>query len=262
MDRLMREDAAPKPQPNSSVQSSGRKIIARSSDHTWHIDLTAVPTGLGFWVPWLPFAMPQQFPFCWWVGLVVDHFSRRVMGIGVFAKRPTCSEFCAFLGRTIARNAKPKYIICDRDGIFDCHAFRSWVERKRIKPPRYGKAGEHGSIAVVERFILSMKTELIGRISVPTRREAFLRELRCYQEWFNESRPHTTLAGKTPSDVYRGLRPANRRPRTEPRRRWSRGSPCAKPWALAGKPGDAFAIRMDFQQGRPHLPVVSLKRAA
>ncbi len=261
--RMLREDAAPKPRPNSSVQSSGRKIIARSSDHTWHIDLTAVPTGLGFWVPWLPFALPQHFPFCWWVGVVVDHFSRRVMGIGVFAKRPNCREFCTFLGRTIGRTAKPKYTICDRDGIFDCHAFRSWVERKRIKPPRYGKAGEHGSIAVVERFILSMKTELIGRISVPMRREAFLRELRCYQEWFNESRPHTTLAGKTPSEVYRGLRPANRRPRTEPRRRWPRGSPCAKPWALvAGKPGDAFAIRVDFQQGRPHLPVVSLKRAA
>jgi putative transposase len=261
--RMLREDAAPQPRPVSSVPSLGRKIIAPSSDHTWHIDLTAVPTGLGFWVPRLPFALPQQFPFCWWVGVVVDHFSRRVMGIGVFAKRPNCREFCTFLGRTIGRTAQPKYILCDRDSIFDCHAFRSWVKRKGIKPPRYGAAGKHGSIAVVERFILSMKTELTGRILVPTRREAFLRELRCYQEWFNEQRPHTTLGGRTPNEAYFNRRPGNRRPRVEPRRHWPRGSPCAKPWAIvAGKPGDAFAIRVDFRQGRRHLPVVSLKRAA
>jgi hypothetical protein len=83
------------------------------------------------------------------------------MGIAVFAKRPTCRQFCAFMGRTVARTSKPKYIICDRDKIFDCNAFRRWVKRKGIKPPRYGKVGEHGSIAVVERLILSMKTECI-----------------------------------------------------------------------------------------------------
>ena len=148
-----------------------------------------MPTGLGFWAPWLPFALPQRFPFCWWLGVVVDHFSRRVMGIGVFAKRPNCRDFCTFMGRTIGRTAKPKYIICDRDPIFDCDEFRSWVKRKGIKPPRYGKAGEHGSIAVVERFILSMKTELTRHILIPLRRDKFQRELVCYQDWFNDQRP-------------------------------------------------------------------------
>jgi hypothetical protein len=31
---------------------------------------------------------------------------------------------------------------------------------------------------------------------------------------------------------------------------------------VAGKPGDAFTIRIDFQKRRRHLPVVTLKRAA
>jgi transposase InsO family protein len=199
--RMLQEDAAPKPPSTESTPSCGRKIIARNADHTWHIDLTAVPTGLGFWAPWLPFALPQQHPFCWWLGVVVDHFSRRVMGIAVFAKRPNCREFCAFMGRTIARTDKPKYVICDRDPIFDCRAFRRWVKRKGIKPPRYGKVGSHGSIAIVERFILSMKTELTRRILVPMHREKFLRELLHYQKWFNDQRPHTTLGGRTPNEV-------------------------------------------------------------
>jgi len=25
--------------------------------------------------------LPQRWPFCWWVGVIVDHFSRRIMGV-------------------------------------------------------------------------------------------------------------------------------------------------------------------------------------
>ena len=261
--RMLKEDPQPKPRPVRDGSPSGRKIIARCSNHTWHMDLTVVPTALGFWVPWLPNSLTQQFPFCWWVGVVVDHYSRRIMGISVFANRPNQRQFCAFLGRTISRTEKPKYIICDRDPIFDCDAFRRWVKRKGIKPPRYGKAGEHGSIAVVERLILSLKTECIRHILVPLRRDRFLRELVCYQDWYNEYRAHTTLGGRTPNEVYFRHRPANRRPRIEPRRNWPRGSPCAKPQTLvAGQPGDECTLRVDLQNGRPHLPVVTLQRAA
>ena len=261
--RMLREDAPPKPRPSSNVASSGRKIIARNSNHTWHIDLTAVPTGLGFWVPWLPFALLQRYPFCWWVGLVVDHFSRRAMGIGVFAKRPSCREFCTFLGHTISRTAKPKYLICDRDPIFDCVAFRRWAKRKAIKPPRYGAVGRHGSIAVVERLILSLKTEWIRHIQVPCVVTSFCGNLLVTKSGTTHERPHTTLGGRTPNEVYCHRRPANRRPRIEPRRKWPRGSPCAKPQTLvAGQPGDRFTIELDYHRGRKHLPIVSLKRAA
>ena len=53
-----------------------RVVTAKYPNHVWHVDLTAVPTGLGYWCPWLPFALPQYWPFCWWVAVVVDHFSR------------------------------------------------------------------------------------------------------------------------------------------------------------------------------------------
>jgi transposase InsO family protein len=31
-----------------------------------------------------PFALTQHWPFCFWVAIVVDHFSRRVMGVTAF----------------------------------------------------------------------------------------------------------------------------------------------------------------------------------
>jgi hypothetical protein len=41
------------------------------------------------------------------------------------------------------------------------------------------------------------------------------------------------------------------------------GPPCAKPWALArGSPGARLEMRITFLNGRKHLPIVALVRAA
>lgn len=184
--------------------------------------------------------------------------------ITVFKKHPDCHAICTFLGRTIGcASAKPRYIVCDRDSIFDCNAFRQWVRRKGIQPPRYGAVGKHGNVAVVERTIRTLKTECMRRTTVSKRRKDFRSELVFFVGWFNEHRPHTWLDGRTPNKVYFGKRPANRRPQIEPRRRWPRSSPCAAPRALvAGQPGDRITVAVDFYAGRRHLPIVTLKRAA
>jgi transposase InsO family protein len=259
--RILKEPPQPKPKKQSSAETV---VTAKRPNHVWHVDLTVVPTGSGFWTSWLPFALPQNWPFCWWLVVVVDHFSRRIVSIGVFANHPDCRTVCAFLGRAIRdTNTAPKYIICDRDSIFDCDAFRTWVEGKEIEPPRYGAVGQHGSIAVVERLIRTIKDEATRRILVSERREAFRREILSYIDWYNEHRPHTTLAGRTPNEVYFKRYAAHRKPRIEPRTRWPRPSPCAKPQTLvAGQPGDQFTISIEAYRGCKHLPVVTLRRAA
>jgi len=210
-----------------ATQRDDMQIAAKYPDHVYHIDLTAVPIGAGFWTSWLPFACPLKWPYAWWVAVVVDHFSRRIVAVGVFAEKPNCRDVCQFLGRS-CRARKSKYIITDRDSIFDCAAFRLWAKRRGIQPPRYGAIGKHGSIAVVERCIRTLKDELTRRTMVPLSRAEFRRELLLYVNRFNEHRPHTTLRGRTPNEVYFGCRPANRKPRIEPRPRWPRPSPCAK----------------------------------
>ena len=185
------------------------------------------------------------------------------MGIAVFSKRPNSLAVRTLIGKTAARlHATPKYLICDKDRIFWCEAFKRWCQLKGIRP-RYGTVGKHGGIAVVERFIRTMKDEVTRRILVPQRQAAFRKELTSYLAWYNEHRPHATLRGSTPNEAYFRLRPANRLPRIEPRERWPRPSPCARPSTLiAGQPGDRFEIEVGFHDGRRHLPIVSLKRAA
>ena len=95
------------------------------------------------------------------------------------------------------------------------------------------------------------------------RRETFRRKLGHYAEWYNEHRPHQWLNGRTPDEVYFNRPPANRAPRWEPRSRWPRGSPCAKPQVLVkGRPGAHVELAITFQGGRKHLPIVTLKRVA
>ena len=93
--------------------------------------------------------------------------------------------------------AAPKYVVCDRESIFDCDAFRRWVKRKTKHLPRYGAVGQHESIAVAERFILTLK-QLTGQVNfVLFRRRLFCSELDSMILWYNEHRPHMTLGGKT-----------------------------------------------------------------
>ncbi|MCL2118090.1 MAG: hypothetical protein FWH27_06640 [Planctomycetaceae bacterium] len=48
-------------------------------DHVWSVDLTVVPSTDGLWVPWSPNALTQVHPYSWYVMVVIDHYSRKVM---------------------------------------------------------------------------------------------------------------------------------------------------------------------------------------
>jgi hypothetical protein len=80
--------------------------------------------------------------------------------------------------------------------------------------------------------------------------------------WYNTFRPHTALAGATPGEIYFKTLPACRKPRFEPRLRWPRGSPCARPQTLVkGQPGAKLELHVRFLAQYRHLPRVTLRRA-
>lgn len=93
-------EAAPAEAAAEEKTSYGRTVTAKRPDHVWHADLTLVPI-LGMWIPFLPFFLPQRWPFCWWVLVVTDHFCRRTMKLAVFKKEPTCKQVTAVLDKAI-----------------------------------------------------------------------------------------------------------------------------------------------------------------
>ncbi len=109
----------------------------------------------------------------------------------------------------------------------------------------------------------SLKDECTRRISVPMRKREFEREIRLYLEWYAEHRPHMSLGGGTPNEVYYGQSSANEAPRVETRRKYPRDAWIASPQApVKGRRGRRVNIEVSAFKGKQHLPIVALKSAA
>ncbi len=262
--RILKEKPAEAPEPSSSGDTGKcSRIVSKYASHTWNADLTAVPISGGFWTNWVPNALQQRWPVCWWLLNVVDHFSRRSMGFAVFKTRPDSEEVTAALDQIIRiEQVKPKHLIVDQGSQFKCEHFEEkWCKAMNILP-RFGAVHKHGSIAIVERFHRTLKG-ILRLITVPEEQSQFEQEVMLTIDWYNECRPHTTLGGKTPNEVYFSRPAAHEQSRREPRSGWPRGSPCAKPQVdIEGEPGDPIVLEIDCLEGRRHLPVISTHRAA
>jgi putative transposase len=155
----------------------------------------------------------------------------------------------------------PKYIVTDRGSQYR-KDYRAWCRGHGVKP-RFGAVGKKGSIAIVERFIKSLKVEALRRIWI-WGVEQMRVELEAYAVWYNASRPHQALAGRTPNEVYEGVTPARDGPRFEPRKRFPLGNKPAKraPAGVRGKRGVKLRLVVGCVRGRAHLPTVEIRRAA
>jgi transposase InsO family protein len=247
-------EASPVPTPTAEPP---KRIISRGPNHTWLVDLTVMPTTAGFWLPWLPFALVQRWPFCWWIAVVIDHFSRAVVGHAVFKKEPASAEVLRVLDRAKRHAGRaPKYVISDRGTQFS-DEYVAWCKRRSVKP-RFGAIGKTGSIAIIERCIKTLKDEGLRRILVPLRQRDMQAEVEAFLGWYNGFRPHEALHAATPNETYRTRRPACRGPRIEPRARY----PARRRERLRGKKGAVVRLCIGHHQGRSHLPVIRLRVAA
>lgn len=93
----------------------------------------------------------------------------------------------------------------DKGRQFWCRGFKRWCKRRSIRP-RYGAIGQPASIAIVERFIRSMKQECTRLLLVPLSIDAMRSEIRLYSRWYNTDRPHMDLAVELPAVTRCGSR--------------------------------------------------------
>jgi transposase InsO family protein len=248
---------SPPRQPVASTDGPRQKVTARRAHDVWHVDFSVVPIGVGLWVPWFPFAALQRWPFCWWVAVVLDHASRAVVHAGVFARQPSAEETVTLLDEAVEIAGRdPRSIVTDRGSQFG-EDYRDWCDDRGVRP-RFGALGQHGSIAIVERFMRTLKEEAFRRILVPFRLDAMRAELVAYVNWYNGYRVHRSLGCATPAEMLAGRPAARGQRRFETRLRWPlpRGDPAVE------RAGAELRLVVERLHGRKHLPIVSLKRAA
>jgi hypothetical protein len=67
---LLKQKPSHEPFMSASEPAEKTRIVtAKYPNHVWHVDLTVVPTG-GFWTTWMPFALPQRWPFGYCCGIL------------------------------------------------------------------------------------------------------------------------------------------------------------------------------------------------
>lgn len=251
------------PPPATQGEGPGRSVKSTRRNQIWNVDLTTIAT-TGTTAPGRAGAVPPTKPFVWWTAVVLDQFSRRAIGFAVFDRQPTTKSVTKCLQRAVQRvGGAPEATITDQ-GVQVRSAFKRWCKRHQIRP-RFGAIGQHGSIAITERFIRSMKDECLRRILVPYDRCELCAELTRYFNWYNTFRPHQGLDGATPVERWNSAKPAVAQAPFETRQRYRvKGARTNKAARCRGQPGVRLEMKVSDLADSPllQLPVIELRQAA
>jgi transposase InsO family protein len=167
--------------------STVRNILLQRPNHVWSVDRTRV-LRWGLWPTW--------------VLVAIDHYSRAVMAV-VPLEGPNAGWAAAALEDAFLRHGAPCHIITDQEALFVSDAFAGLLTQRGVKH-RFGAVGKHGSIAVTERVILTLKYEWLNRVPVIRGLDHLSQLLHDFETYYNEYRGHTRLGGAVPSVMHRG----------------------------------------------------------
>lgn len=202
--------------PRLEPRRKPRPIRARHPNHYWTVDLTELRSLHGVYRPHL--------------AIVLDLYSRFPLAWGLWPARPHSADLAALTEKTLEAWGPPQHVlvsalVTDQGGQFTGEAFETLLRERGIDH-RFGAAGEHGSIAIIERLWRTLKDALavneLPRLQFPE----FERRLRAAIDWYARLRPHSRLKGATPLERYLRLPPACLDAQPAPRgKRGEEGSP-------------------------------------
>jgi len=185
----------PKPRPEGTPATAAgtleekrpRQIVARYPNHVWSVDRTRVWR----WRVWPTWAL-----------VVIDHFSRKVVACCPL-EGPNAGWVVGAMEEAFAQHGAPRHLISDQEGVFISDAFRELLIPWDVKQ-RFGAVGKHGSIAVTERVIRTLKYEWLTRVPVIKGLDHLAQLLADFVCYYNAWRPHSTLKGAVPDLIHAG----------------------------------------------------------
>jgi transposase InsO family protein len=136
-----------------------------------------------------------------WVLVAIDHFSRKVVACCPL-EGPNAGWAVDVLEGAFLRHGPPRHLISDQEGIFTGEAFAELLADWDIKH-RFGAVGKHGSIAVTERAILTLKQEWLRHVPVIRGLDHLSQLLADFLEYYNHWRGHSTIGGALPAVIHR-----------------------------------------------------------
>jgi len=165
----------------SSGGPSWLSFIGHAKDSLWSLDL---------------FRCESAILRTYWVLVVMDQFTRRIVGFAVHRGVVDGVALCRMFNRAIHTQTLPKYLSSDHDPLY---RFQQWQANLRVLEIQEIKTVPYVPLShpFVERLIGTIRREYLDQTLFWT--AADLEEkLRAFQNYFNRHRVHSGLEGRLP----------------------------------------------------------------
>ena len=159
-------------------------FIGQAKDSLWSIDL---------------FRCESILLKSHWVLVVMDQFTRRIVGFGIHAGNVGGVALCSLFNTAISTGSTPKYLSSDNDPLFLYH---QWQANLRILNVKEIKSVPHVPLShpFVERLIGTIRREYLD-YTLFWNASDLERKLEAFRHYYNAHRVHTSLDGNTPSEI-------------------------------------------------------------
>lgn len=182
--------------PGTSKKHPGHKIYPyllrgltiKSANQVWALDTTYIPMAKGFV----------------YLTAVVDWASRKVLAAKVAITLEACHAVDV-LQEALNHHGKPEIVNTDQGSQFTAHEFVQAVKDRGCKISMDGRGAWRDNV-IVERLWKSVKYERVYLHAYDSVSEA-RRSIMQYIDWYNRSRPHSSLGKKTPEEAYTVMLP-------------------------------------------------------
>ena len=158
-------------------------FIGHAKDSLWSVDL---------------FRVESIFLRSHWVMLVMDVFTRRIVGFGVEPAYIEGASACRMFNHVISGQPLPTRLSTDNDPLF---RFHRWLANLRVLEIDEIKSVPYVSPShpFVERLIGTIRREYLDRVFFWNSID-LIRKFGKFKTYYNGSRCHQSLSGSTPSE--------------------------------------------------------------
>ena len=134
-----------------------------------------------------------------WVLVVMDQFTRRIIGFGMHTGNVDGIALCRMFNKAISRMGTPKYLSNDHDPLFE---YYRWKANLRILDVEEIKTVPYVPLShpFVERLIGTVRREFLDH-TLFWNVVDLERRLTDFQIYYNHHRAHSSLGGETPAEV-------------------------------------------------------------
>jgi len=177
--------------PNTSKRHPGHKIYPyllrafaiEKANQVWALDTTYIPMAKGFA----------------YLTAVVDWATRKVLASKVAITLESCHAV-EVLQEAFAHHGRPEIVNTDQGSQFTADEFVQAVKNNDCKLSMDGRGAWRDNV-IVERLWKSVKYERVYLYAYDSVTEA-RKSIMEYMDWYNKSRPHSSLGKKTPEEAY------------------------------------------------------------